>query len=270
MDTVYRAVPFELTELKATDAGWQFSGYCSTYGNVDQGGDVVMRGAFDASLTARKKRPLLWQHDLREPIGVETSLKSDDRGLIGTWKIIDTARGSDAHKLLKAGAIDSMSIGYLPTELEFDDVGVRKLTQVDLLECSLVTLPMNEQALVTQVKRHQSRVALAAKAVEDLFALDEDEPFGDVLAQIRGFLKVGTDAAEALQARRAADSRALADGHLQAIDALVVEAKASIERLARLAPGQPEAVEAVSADDLHARLELSRRVRDFRTRRLTV
>jgi phage head maturation protease len=72
VDTVYKTVPFELTELKASDGGgWSFTGYASTYGNVDAGGDVVMRGAFDASLGLRKKRPLLWQHDLREPIGVE-------------------------------------------------------------------------------------------------------------------------------------------------------------------------------------------------------
>jgi len=267
VDTVYQTVPFELTELKATDSGWTFTGYASTFGNVDQGGDVVMRGAFDASLVTRKRRPLLWQHDLREPIGVEVNLKADDRGLIGTWKVIDTARGTDAHKLLKAGAIDSMSIGYLPTELEFDDVGVRKLTQVDLLECSLVTLPMNEQALVTQVKRLQSRVERAAKAVDELFALDQDEPFGDVLAQVRGFLKVGADAAEALYARRVADGRTLADGHRQAIDDLLAEAKASAARLERLLPTvQSELVEAPAAD-LKTRLELSRRLRDFRTRR---
>jgi HK97 family phage prohead protease len=261
VDTVYKTVPFEITELKATDSGWSFSGYASTFGNVDKGGDVVMRGAFDTSLAARKKRPLLWQHDLREPIGVEVSLKPDDRGLVGTWKVIDTARGSDAHKLLKAGAIDSMSIGYVPTEVEFDDVGTRLLKQIDLLECSVVSLPMNEQATITHVKQLST-----AKTVRELIALDEDEPFEDVFAQIRGFLKVGTDAAEALCARRANDRRKLSEGQVQAIGDLVIVAKAAVTRLECLVVQEPEVVEA-AAGDLKFRLELSRRLRERRARR---
>jgi HK97 family phage prohead protease len=261
VDTAYKTVPFEVTELKATDSGWSFSGYASTFGNVDQGGDVVMRGAFDTSLVARKRRPLLWQHDLREPIGVEVSLKPDDRGLIGTWKVVDTARGTDAHKLLKAGAIDSMSIGYVPTEVEFDDVGTRLLKQIDLLECSVVSLPMNEQALITAVKSLVSRRA----GVDYLLTLKQDEPFEDVLAQVKGFLIVARDAAEALAARRADDGRELADGHRQAIDDLVTEAKASAARLERLVLS-PEVVEA-AAGDLKFRLELSRRLRERRARR---
>lgn len=264
MDTVYQTVPFELTELKAADSGWSFSGYASTFGNVDQGGDVVMRGAFDASLLNRKKRPLLWQHDLREPIGVEVSLKPDDRGLLGTWKVIDTLRGTDAHKLLKAGAIDSMSIGYLPTELEFDDVGVRKLMQVDLLECSLVSLPMNEQALITHVKTPRPRVETLGEAFQRLLRIDEDEPFEDVLAQIKGFFKRGAEAAEALQARRADAGRKLSEGHVHAIDDLITEAKASLTRLERVVR-DPELAKAVE-DDPEFRERVRQRLARYRAR----
>lgn len=241
MDTEYRTVPFELVELKASDGGHEFTGYCSTFGNVDLGGDVMMRGAFDATLTRRARRRLLWQHDLSEPIGVEKSLKPDDRGLVGTWKIVDTARGSDAYKLLKAGAVDSMSIGYKPEDVEFDDTGVRLLKSVDLLECSVVSLPMNEQALVTHVKRAPSIVDAQ---------LARDVPFEDVLAQIKGFLLLGTDEAEALQARRAADGRKLSDAHREALQSYLAEAKAQQERLERLLADQVEA-EAQPAEGTH-------------------
>jgi HK97 family phage prohead protease len=265
VDTTYKTVPFELTELKASDGGWQFSGYASTFGTVDQGGDVVMRGAFDTSLTARKKRPLLWQHDLREPIGVEVTLKPDDKGLFGTWKVVDTARGTDAHKLLKSGAIDSMSIGYVPTEVEFDDVGTRLLKSVDLLECSVVSLPMNEQALVTHVKAPVPPRETLSQALERLLKIDQGDSFENVLAQVTGFLKSGVEMAEALHARRAEERRKLTDAHVQAIEDLVAEAKDSAARLEGLVLGQRETAEA-TAGDLKFRLELHRRLRSFRAR----
>lgn len=148
----YKQIPFELTELKADDGQMSFSGYASTFGNLDHTGDVVMRGAFDATLASPTKRRLLWQHDMAEPIGVEQMLRTDDKGLFGTWKLSRTTRGLDAHELLKDGAVDSLSIGYIPRDFEFDDSGVRLLKSVDLLEVSLVSIPANDQALVSQVK----------------------------------------------------------------------------------------------------------------------
>jgi HK97 family phage prohead protease len=149
----YKSVGFQLEDLKSRgDDGWSFSGYASTFGNVDEGGDVVLRGAFAGSIARRVPR-LLWQHDMREPIGRVLSLKEDDRGLHGEYKLSRTTRGHDAYQLLKDGAIDSMSIGYIPDDQEFDEAhAVRKLKSVDLLEISLVSIPMNEEARITAVK----------------------------------------------------------------------------------------------------------------------
>jgi Escherichia/Staphylococcus phage prohead protease len=152
----YKSVGFQLEDLKSRgDDGWSFSGYASTFGNVDEGGDVVLRGAFRNSLARRVPR-LLWQHDMHEPIGKVLGLTEDDRGLHGEFKLSRTTRGHDAYQLLKDGAIDSMSIGYIPDDQEFDDAhGVRKLKSVDLLEISLVSIPMNEEARITAVKAAQ-------------------------------------------------------------------------------------------------------------------
>jgi len=153
---LYKSVGFELEEVKSRgDDGWSFSGYASTFGNIDEGGDVVLRGAFTNTLAQRVPR-LLWQHDMSEPIGKVVQLKEDDRGLHGDFLISRTTRGHDAYVLLKDGAIDSMSIGYIPEDQEFDDVhSVRKLKSVDLLEISLVSIPMNEEARITAVKAAQ-------------------------------------------------------------------------------------------------------------------
>ena len=149
----YKSVAFEI-KARADD-GWSFSGYASTFGNLDQGGDVVLHGAFANTLTHRSPK-FLWQHDTSEPIGRVLTLREDGHGLFGEFKISRTTRGHDAYELLKDGALDSMSIGYIPEEQDFDEKsGIRQLKSVDLLEISLVSIPMNEEARITAVKAAQ-------------------------------------------------------------------------------------------------------------------
>jgi uncharacterized protein len=165
----YRPVGFQLEELKARDDGWSFSGYASTFGNVDEGGDVVLRGAFRDTLKVRPNPRLLWQHDIGEPIGKVVSLREDQRGLFGEFKLSRTARGQDAYVLLKDGALDSMSIGYIPDDQAFSDDGVRQLKSVSLREISVVSMPMNEEALITAVKAASQRNPLVVDHLQELF-----------------------------------------------------------------------------------------------------
>lgn len=269
----YKAVPLEIVELKAnsTGTGWEFTAYASTFGNKDHGGDIVQKGAFKQTLTDRKFRPLLWQHDMREPIGIEKALKEDSHGLLGTWELIDTQRGSDAHKLLKMGAVRSMSIGYIPTKFEFEDGGeTTLLNEVDLLENSVVSLPMNEQATVQSVKHlhcvtcgdHLNGEHETPKAGEQP-ELKVDGPLDELLSQIRGYVIVGVDEAEALQQRRAGEQRKLSEGHIEALKRLSEELKGSDERIAAIL----RAVEAITESPdtksgsqmLDLRLEILRR-----------
>ena len=71
--------------LKSVSDSGEFEGYGSVFGVKDSHDDVVMSGAFAASLRAwsdRKALPaLLWQHRMDEPIGVYTEMKEDDVGL---------------------------------------------------------------------------------------------------------------------------------------------------------------------------------------------
>ncbi len=147
-------LPIEFDAKAIKDDG-SFEGYASTFGNVDQGYDVVMPGAFARSL---KDRPafrikMLWQHNPSEPIGAWTEAKEDDKGLFVKGALLkDVQKGAEAYTLMKAGAIDSMSIGYRTLESEYTNAGVRQLKELGLMEISLVTFPMNEQATVTTVK----------------------------------------------------------------------------------------------------------------------
>ena len=156
MTISYKSAPFELKREPDTDG--VFEGYASVFGVVDQGDDVVERGAFTKSLASGRKVRLLWQHDSWQPIGVWDEIREDDRGLYVKGRVLkDVQQGSEALALLKAGALDSMSIGYRTIEsMQEGKGGVRKLTEVDLFEVSLVTFPMLPEAMVTDVKSIKS------------------------------------------------------------------------------------------------------------------
>ncbi len=128
-----------------------FTGYASLFGRPDLGRDVVRAGAFAASLRARGPRGvrMLWQHDPAEPIGTWLSLGEDARGLHVTGRLdlaVQRARELDA--LLRAGAVDGLSIGFRTLSATPDRAGYRHLTAVDLWEISLVSFPLQPEARV--------------------------------------------------------------------------------------------------------------------------
>ena len=133
-----------------------FSGYAAVFERVDQGRDVIARGAFARSLRERSvgSVKLLWQHDPKTPIGRVELLREDDHGLFMRGRLsIDAARGRDAHALLKMGALDGLSIGYRVRQAEADKMrSIRRLIDIDLWEVSVVTFPMQSAARVRAVK----------------------------------------------------------------------------------------------------------------------
>jgi HK97 family phage prohead protease len=147
----HKALSFEIK--KEPDADGVFEGYASTFGNIDNGMDVVARGAFMKSLGSRKVR-MLWQHDMTQPIGVWDEIEETENGLYVKGRISsDVQRGREAMALMRMGALDSMSIGFVTKRASQEGNGsVRRLDEVDLYEISLVTFPMNEKATVTDVK----------------------------------------------------------------------------------------------------------------------
>jgi HK97 family phage prohead protease len=151
MTIQHKAAAFELK--KEPDDDGRFEGYASVFGVVDRGMDIVERGAFAKSLAMRKPK-MLWQHDTEKVIGVWDEVAEDERGLFVKGRLLkDVSLGREAMALLRAGAIDSMSIGYMTKEAVAEANGrVRRLMDVELYEISLVTFPMNEAAQVTALK----------------------------------------------------------------------------------------------------------------------
>lgn len=125
------------------------SGYVSRFDTADRSGDVVRRGAF---LGGAVQVPFLWQHDVSRPIGRVVSLVEDAIGLRMEAEIAEGARdGGDAVRLLLSGAVDGLSFGYRVRSARKLPGGGREIRKLDLVECSLVTLPMHPDARVTTV-----------------------------------------------------------------------------------------------------------------------
>jgi HK97 family phage prohead protease len=130
-----------------------FEGYASTFRNVDLGGDKVVPGAFKRTIAATGgKVPVLWQH--RDPIGVGIEAHEDTKGLYVKGSLVMTVRqAQEARDLTAAGAIKSLSIGYrIPKDGWDMDGDVRLLKDIDLIEYSLVTMPMNPRAELRRMK----------------------------------------------------------------------------------------------------------------------
>jgi len=151
----YKFAPLEV-EAKADGS---IDGYASKFGIKDQGGDIVVKGAYQDTLGVRKPK-MLWQHDPSKPIGIWSEAKEDGDGLRVSGQInLDVRQGAEAYSLLKMGAIDGMSIGYRTREAQNTKAG-RELLKLDLFEVSLVTFPMQVEATVDSVKGITDPVSL--------------------------------------------------------------------------------------------------------------
>lgn len=138
-----------------TQAG-VFEGYASLFDQPDLGKDVVVRGAFSASLARRGAAGvrMLWQHDPAEPVGRWLALVEDARGLKVRGQLnLAVARAREIRSLLLDGGIDGLSIGFRVERARTDKAtGLRRLEKLDLWEISLVTFPMLPAARVGSVK----------------------------------------------------------------------------------------------------------------------
>lgn len=151
-----REVKFARCELQNVDADGTFAGYASLFGKEDLGRDIVLPGAFSKSLAERGAQgiKLLFQHDPNEPIGVWLDIREDARGLYAKGRLMqDVARAREVLALMRAGAVDGLSIGFKTVKGRRDpNSGIRRLAEVDLWEISVVTFPMQPEARVACVK----------------------------------------------------------------------------------------------------------------------
>ena len=194
----YIKVPFtlidvgEIEEKNAKGVNkkfFTFTGYGSTFNNVDRVKDVVVKGAFVDSL--KEIMPsLLWQHEWHEPVGIFTACYEDNKGLYVEGKMPlddDFVRGRVVPQL-EIGSVKSMSIGYSTQDYNYDEnSGICYLTKLFLYEISLVTIPANKEAVITDMK--------ALIPFQDFSLADKDYKFNksEALKRVKDFYKTESE-----------------------------------------------------------------------------
>lgn len=146
---------FEILETKKEDDGrLTITGYGAYFNNIDSYGDIILPGAFAKTLIDRKGRiAFCYQHDIWNPIGKIEEIYEDDKGLKVVVKL--SAANEDIQTKVKEGILKEMSIGYrtINSRSEIQNgIEVNLLTEVKLIEISLVTVAANPLAVIETMK----------------------------------------------------------------------------------------------------------------------
>ena len=150
-----KEIKFTLTDMD--DARGTFAGYASIFDVVDSYGDIVVRGAFKKTLREKKQFPILWSHNIMEPLGVIRG-QEDERGLAIEGQLnLDVQRGREIRSLMKQGAVNGLSIGYqVVKEAEDAETRARLLKEINLWEISPCVFQACPGALIDGVKSDES------------------------------------------------------------------------------------------------------------------
>ncbi|MDR3512639.1 MAG: HK97 family phage prohead protease [Caulobacteraceae bacterium] len=172
LETKFAAFEFKFVEDGSKPPG-TFEGYASTFNTEDDGGDMMLTGAFDRTLaqakaTGRMPKMLLNHGGMAGyfsspapmdlvPIGKWSALTPDSHGLQAEGRLInlDTENGKQIHGAMKEGELADLSIGYVAKDFTRGtkpNEPRRQLKAVDLHEISPVTFPMNRLANINTVK----------------------------------------------------------------------------------------------------------------------
>lgn len=192
-------------ELKAGDNG-VVEGYASTWTKKpDSYGDIVIKGAFTETLKKRKATghpfPLCFNHDFDQIIGAVAEAEEDDFGLKIKATFLNTALAQEKRELVKEGIVWQFSFAYSvlgweePTEEEKKQGIFQKLTKLDLYEVSLVPVPANQTAIVTEVK-NDSEVETKEAEVEEKSGRRNSKKDADAIKQAITLLQSVLDDAD--------------------------------------------------------------------------
>lgn len=155
--------------LKSVNDRGGVSGYASVFNVVDSYNDAVVKGAFANSIKdfkSGKKPKLLWQHDTNIPIGIIEEIYEDEYGLfVKSQLILDIPKAKEIYLLLKSKAIDGFSIGYKIKDSYLNN-NIKYLTDIDLMEVSIVTFPACKEAIVEEVKSRTENLGNISRYVD--------------------------------------------------------------------------------------------------------
>ncbi len=190
---------FEAKAALSVDEEGLIEGLASVFGTSDRGGDIVHKGAFAA---ASFPIPMLAGHDQAEPIGVWEEGEETAEGLRVKGRLILTVqRAREVRDLILNRALSGLSIGYVATKKAARAMGGRDLLAVDLLEISVVAIPMHPGARITSAKGAAPSQKENQMEPEELLAQAETKAAATAGAAVADALKPIADRLEALEAK---------------------------------------------------------------------
>ena len=129
-------------------------GYVTTYGNVDDWGDIIVKGAFDE--VDLSNVIMLYSHNYEDvPIG-RWELELKDDGIYGKGILnLKQQKARDVYEAIKFGTITGLSVGFLAyveflEENEHGGFNIHKVAK--LIEVSPCVLPANDKARIERIK----------------------------------------------------------------------------------------------------------------------
>jgi HK97 family phage prohead protease len=144
--------------VSVSDAG-DIEAMAWPFGIADRVGDMIEKGAFAKSALPI---PMLFGHDQNDPVGVWTEAVEAPDGLHLKGKLLvdDVARAREVRALVQSGAVRGVSIGFI-TRKATPRKGGRSIQSLELLEASLVVVPMHPGARITSAKSAVTALAIA-------------------------------------------------------------------------------------------------------------
>lgn len=172
---------YKTINFKADDTG-KISGYFSTYDEEpDSYGDIVAPGAFTDTIKAREATghpfPLCFNHNIDAVIGTVDSIEDTEKGPLITASFFNTEKAQEVREMVKSGAVYQFSFAYdvkgweEPTEEQKAKGIANVLTKVDLYEVSVVVVPANQNAVVTDIKSGKRNSKKDADAIKQAITL---------------------------------------------------------------------------------------------------
>lgn len=138
------------------------SGYFATFDHDhgDSYGDVIKKNAFKGTIERRKKTghpfPLCFNHDFSCIIGRVTDIGEDNKGAFFTAEFFPTEKAQEIRNIVKSGVLWQFSFAYEVLDQGKVKAGdgstVNELRELELFEISVVLLPANGRATLTDIK----------------------------------------------------------------------------------------------------------------------
>lgn len=172
---------YKTINFKVDDVG-KLSGYFSTYDEEpDSYGDIVAPGAFTETIKAREATghpfPLCFNHNIDAVIGTVDSIEDTEKGPLITAGFLNTEKAQEVREMVKSGGVYQFSFAYdvkgweEPTEEQKAKGITNVLTKVDLYEVSVVVVPANQNAVVTDIKSGKRNSKKDADAIKQAITL---------------------------------------------------------------------------------------------------